>query len=241
MEVVEVEWRYRRLFILTLVSLSAWLLAGCTPAAPAILEPCPVPVNLPLEDEPMAAALPEALVSEAAAISTPEVVITEVTVAEPTVASLLPKPVTAAPKPGVTPPVTATPAPVQATPEAAPPEDAPSEDASVETAPVVFIGPPPVVVAHTPGEKAGVEWSQDIRILFSAPMDRAATLRAITVTPEIEYSVSWHREDKMIRLVPSELLIAFQWYEVNVGADAAAADGHRMGTGYSFTFWGEEP
>ena len=236
MEVVEVERRYRRLFFLTLVSLSAWLLAGCTPAAPAVLEPCPVPVNLPLEGDPMAAALPEALVSEAVAISTAEVVIIEVTAAEPAVASLPPKPVSAAPKPGVTPPVTVAPAPVQAITEAAPSEDAPPE-----AAPVVFTGPPPVVVAHTPVEGAGVEWSQDIRILFSAPMDRAATLRAITVTPEIEYSVSWHREDKMIRLVPSELLIAFQWYVVNVGADAAAADGHPMGTGYGFTFWGEEP
>ena len=223
MEVVEVEGKYRRLFFLILVSLSAWLLAGCTPAAPLDLEPCPVPVNLPLEDEPtVALLLPQKVVSEADAAATPEAVVTEVTVIEPPPAPIPEKPVSATPKAAVMPSATVVEAPIEVT-------------AAVVT------GPPPVIVSHTPINNSEVEWGQDIRILFSGPMDRAATVRAISVTPEIEYSVSWYRDDKLIRLVPSELLIEYQRYDVVIDADAAAVGGALLGADFSFGFWGEEP
>jgi hypothetical protein len=210
-----VDGRQRRLLYITLISLSALLLAACTPA-PLVEEPCPTPINLPLEDEP--------------AVALPEVVITDIPVPEAAEASLTEQPITAAPKTPVTPEATVAPAPVVTM----------TEDATPEAASTVITGPPPVIVSHTPIDTAGVEWSQDIRILFSVPMDRAATERAISV-PGIDYTVSWYRDDKLIRLIPTELLIAFQWYEVNIGADAAAADGARLGTAYGFTFWGEEP
>ena len=232
MEVVEVEGKYRRLFFLILVSLSAWLLAGCTPAASLDLEPCPVPVNLPLEDEPtVALLLPGPVVSEADAAITPEAIVTEVTVTEPPVAPLPEKPVSATPKAVVMSPVTVAEAPIVSTPEEAP----------IKVAAAVVTGPPPVIVSHTPINNSEVEWAQDIRILFSGPMDRAATEQAISVIPEIEYSVSWYRDDKLIRLVPSVMLIEYQRYEVVIDADAAAAGGALLGADFSFGFWGEEP
>jgi len=231
-----VDGRQRRLLYLILISLSALLLIACTPAAPLLEEVCPVPVNLSLEDEPGAPALLEATV--------PEAVVTGTTPPETPQAPAPEKAITAAPKAPV-PQETVAAAPKAPVPQetvAAAPTVIATGDPPLEVAPAVVTGPPPVIVSHTPGNTAGVEWSQDIRILFSRPTDRAATERAITVTAGgREYEVSWYRDDKLIRLVPSENWIEFEWYEVNIGADAAAADGARLGADYSFTFWGEEP
>lgn len=215
--------RQRRLLYLILISLSALLLIACTPAAPLLEEVCPAPVNLPLEDEPSAAVLLVAPV--------PEAVVTGTTLPETPQAPAPEKAITAAPK-----------APVPQETVAAAPTVTATEDPPLEVATVVVTRPPPVIVSHTPVSNGGVEWTQDIRILFSVPMDRAATERAITVTAGgREYEISWYRDDKLIRLVPSENWIEFEWYEVNIGADAAAADGARLGTDFSFAFWGEEP
>lgn len=223
--------RQRRLLFLILSSLSVLLLAACTPAASLVEEPCPTPTNLPLEDEPSAAALPATLVTGIPVPAAPEAPLPE-------------KPVTATPKALAAPEVTAAAPPVAAMTEDAPSEAAPvatvTQDAPPEPVPAVVTGPPPVIVSTTPGDTAGVTWDQDIRILFSTPMDRVATEQAISVTG-IEYTVSWYRDDKLIRLVPIELLVEYQWYEVSIGAAAATVGGAPLGVDYSFAFWGEEP
>ncbi len=95
----------------------------------------------------------------------------------------------------------------------------------------------PLVVEGSP---AGEDVPLDavIELAFSQPMQRAATLAAVSVAPALDGDpvVSWLDGDTRLRLEPVEPLAPFTWYAVTVDRAARDVDGQLLATVGSWEF-----
>ncbi len=99
----------------------------------------------------------------------------------------------------------------------------------------------PVVIYTQPAKQpagSGVPipaWS-DIHILFSKPMDKEATTRALIISPKADYEVIWKEDGRLMIIQPIEFWDGGTYYEVIITGEARSEYGLYMGKDYTLSF-----
>lgn len=102
--------------------------------------------------------------------------------------------------------------------------------------PTTSVAPPSVISADLPVDKAGNWIGSDISINFSVSMDEDATARALTLSPILNYAVSWKNHDTMMVIEPLANWAILTSYTLKIKAQAKSSDGLTMGQDYSASF-----
>ena len=104
----------------------------------------------------------------------------------------------------------------------------------VPTEPPYVAGLPPAVVTAMPGNGEEVTLQAGILLRFTQPMDRASVERALTVTPAVTGTFTWH-DDETVTFQPKVLASATR-YRVALGQDAQSTGGTSITGEMAFAF-----
>jgi uncharacterized lipoprotein YddW (UPF0748 family) len=103
---------------------------------------------------------------------------------------------------------------------------------------------PPVITSHSPLDQATAPANSYITITFSKTIATATFENALTISPAIDYTVTWASDNKTVTIKPSESLAFSTTYTVTLNPtltdiNGSALDGNSDGTAgdeYSFSF-----
>ncbi|MFC1847082.1 Ig-like domain-containing protein [Chloroflexota bacterium] len=95
---------------------------------------------------------------------------------------------------------------------------------------------PTVAACFPPNDAKGIPLENDVMIRFSDTMDRDTTMQALSIYPEIEYSLSWGDNDSSIIIHPINGWGTLTEYRISVSGTACSQTGRQLGESYNLTF-----
>ena len=97
-------------------------------------------------------------------------------------------------------------------------------------------GPPSVISASLPVDKAQNWIGSDISINFSVSMDKDATVAALVLSPTINYAISWKNNFATMVIHPMSNWVLLSTYTLTIKAQARSSNGLAIGQDYSASF-----
>ena len=85
-------------------------------------------------------------------------------------------------------------------------------------------------------EQSYVPVDKNIKVTFCKPMDRDSVEKALTISPPIDYTISWSEGDTTIVLGLAHDLTYNTNYVINIGTDAMSVWGYHLEQPYTFSF-----
>lgn len=96
--------------------------------------------------------------------------------------------------------------------------------------------PPEIVSTFPATDSTGVARDiQTIDIVFSERMNEGSLLKAIFISPPLDYTISWKRSRKL-QLQLSDTLLTDQTYVISIAAEASDERNNKMDQSYQFAF-----
>jgi hypothetical protein len=96
---------------------------------------------------------------------------------------------------------------------------------------------PPVVVGTLPPHNAQeFNPEAEVHVIFSQPMNAAATAQAIVIVPATEYEIGWHEDKRLMIIYPAVAWQTGTAYQIVITDQAMSADGMNMEEDYVFGF-----
>ena len=98
----------------------------------------------------------------------------------------------------------------------------------------------PKVLSHSPGASQITDRRPVIQVYFDRPMRAESVAGALSVSPEVEFDLSWDDSGQTLQLNPRTPLPIGMRYRFAVGAAATDARGVPLGEDYHWAYWLED-
>ncbi len=95
--------------------------------------------------------------------------------------------------------------------------------------------PPTVTATYPSPDSTGLDYLEEIEIIFSERMNEGATGNSIFISPPLSYETDWSGGDELT-LIINQSLAANQTYVITIGSGAMDTQKNRMSESYQFAF-----
>ena len=96
--------------------------------------------------------------------------------------------------------------------------------------------PPEVIFTFPASDSLGVDFLDEIQLVFSERMDENSVIKSLFISPALEYEIDWSGGDELTLQVSPDSLQKNQTYVITIGSEAQDSRRNKMTSSFQFAF-----